>query len=987
MSRLHLKITTAEPKAHFDASSGTLHLEKSGSFKVFIVEYEQAKKILQDKIKKLQSANADNEKAQNAEYKRLIDMHSKWASLTPKQREAYRQDEQIYRQNGENTRKIRAANDKEITVLNSKLSALRDEYKDVRWIWQAANDAPDSGKDDYNKALGTGLVQGADDFMTLTFSAVLEGGRAYIEAYHYNPVAEKDKATGKMIKRQYYPQNQVPFGAFITAKGTPKVVTAEWKDKHGVNIKGDVAYGSTVYLHIYTEGLYGKDINILLRDTKYKNADLTLTDADAEGQPIERLDARGSDKYFLRKVWTSIYEPGSPQLNLPDKVRSGVLINKPPGAHDAKRLETLQKCVFPVFVDYKWEYEGGEDLKINPIVYRGELENGQIDLDDCVLSVTKEDGTFYKGELHGNSPVTTGDGSIQDTDGKKRIDFLFGVFIDGTLNNMYNTIARKKWEDDQITQKNKNKEDPQEHLEVAADSQGDIGKKRDHNYKYENESSYENDLSNPAILFQNYKERDLRTPEEKQASPELRIFTVYSEGMGTDTVASDDADVKNQNYELRPEDYKTDDIGGFAFGMGESGMILRVKRAIELMVKKIKIDPKSETIGLLTIDVFGFSRGAASSRIFAHEVTLPPMPAGWHYQAKWDPNPVLPVRAERYLGDHNGNRVADEYKDKPLPPCGWLGYQLLHGKNLNADRVSVRFAGLYDTVPHHGLSQGNDIDELGLNSIRNARYTVHLVAGDEHRKNFSLVDISCITGTKGGGHTARGVELYLPGVHCDVGGSYVEGRRERNGRILTNQYFDQNDLHAEKERLIEQGWYKPKEINVEWDNLLRIWAYGAGKVLVGDRAHISHRYSYIPLHIMTEFALQKKLPIDKDSLIKAFNLKDTTFSNKEFLERIKDQLYQYAFNGAARYDYVAVPQQTIVYSADDHTAPQREEIRRKAQEAELNADIKRLRHEYLHWNANYGEGGSAMDSMKKILAQPNEPNFEGGKRKRKVRGT
>ena len=69
-------------------------------------------------------------------------------------------------------------------------------------------------------------------------------------------------------------------------------------------------------------------------------------------------------------------------------------------------------------------------------------------------------------------------------------------------------------------------------------------------------------------------------------------------------------------------------------------------------------------------------------------------------------------------------------------------------------------------MAHYGVYQGNDIKELGLNSISKAEHILHITAGDEHRKNFSLSRII---------RKKNHIELNFPGVHCDVGGSYIEG--------------------------------------------------------------------------------------------------------------------------------------------------------------------------------------------------------------------
>ncbi len=87
------------------------------------------------------------------------------------------------------------------------------------------------------------------------------------------------------------------------------------------SVEEKVAYGSTVYLHIYTEGLYGRNIKVQLQDTHRTNADLTLAERDGDGDPIEPLRKGGPDKYFVRKVGVHSYNPETqPQLAPPEGV-------------------------------------------------------------------------------------------------------------------------------------------------------------------------------------------------------------------------------------------------------------------------------------------------------------------------------------------------------------------------------------------------------------------------------------------------------------------------------------------------------------------------------------------------------------------------------------------------------------------------------------------------------------------------------------------
>lgn len=829
------------------------------------------------------------------------------------------------------------------SAYKNNVAAVRDS---VQWAWQLVHKGIDPDKINHNNSFSKGIS--VLNFRKINFPKILEGGGlSWLEIF-----TEENPPLGK-----------APHGMFIRALGTPKVISAEWRDHEGKLIKEEIAYGSTVYLHVYTQALYEQKIEIQLRDTRWVNADLTPTPSDEDGDPIQKLDTKQLTR-FTRLVNVHKYDASTKP---PAGTVTDALINDK--GKEQVSSANVQKCMFPVFIEQAWQIEGGEKLEINPIVYHAKIEDGKIDLDNCVLKVSKE-GVLKKGELTGNNPLMQGEaeeGGMPEE--KKKINFTFGVFIDGTLNNMYNTIARQAWEEDQVKGKYtgfSNKElqgfinDPEERLKAVALSQEDVGNEKNSRYKYDQDSSFENDLSNPAILFKNYL-KDNKAPDDL-------IFKIYTEGMGTNTLNDDESIAETGT--LPVENYKDDDVvQGTGFGQGKAGILDRVERAVKMMADKI-IEMNEKEVGTITVDVFGFSRGAASARCFVHEIT----------RQAYSAHPIT-VRG-RIVGyeDANGYKVNDKYSDKKLPSNGRLGYHLTGAKNpVTFDKLIIRFAGLYDTVPHHGFAQWNDINDLGLNSISKAKYTVHMVAADEHRANFNLADISCITGKKGGGKTDRGIELYLPGVHCDVGGSYVEGRSEKNGRMMVSSMWGP-DIRKEKDRLITEGWFTKDELTIHWDNAQRTIINGVARVLSSNREAVSNQYSYIPLQLMAKFCLSKGVGINETKLKNTYDFKNTKFSKISFLEKIKARLDEYAFKDGQPFVYQEVPMRTIVYSSDDNTAILKEEERRKDQEKELNSEIRELRHDYLHWNAVYGEG------IVNTIVQPNSPNFEGGKRKRKVNG-
>ena len=351
--------------------------------------------------------------------------------------------------------------------------------------------------------------------------------------------------------------------------------------------------------------------------------------------------------------------------------------------------------------------------------------------------------------------------------------------------------------------------------------------------------------------------------------------------------------------------------------------------------------------------------------------------------------------------DQHGYTVSESYfeRKKPLPTNGHLGYLLTEGNQKKFDKLEIRFAGIYDTVPHHGLVQSNDIEDLGLNSVNKANYVVHLAAADEHRANFNLVNISSVTKTPPESGKKGGIELYLPGVHCDVGGSYIEGMPENKNRIDAS--FDYHELAKLKNELVKQGWFKKEELYIEDGNLREITDTNFKSVITkmalnSKRSYISNQYSFIPLYMMADFCKLKNVPISLNDLQDNYKFSNNKLKkNIVFLNKIKTRLNQYAFNNGEFYGFTEAQkfkQPDIVYDPQhSHQALQEYHERQLAGQAELdqeaagkNADLMQLRNHYLHWNAVYAQPVKLKDSID-IAIQAHAPDKTNGKRKRTIR--
>lgn len=648
----------------------------------------------------------------------------------------------------------------------------------------------------------------------------------------------KNPKTGKLVD---YSTEIIPL------EGQPKILEVYWRDVNGEIINNRaIAYKDKVTLVVKTANIPAGD---QLKITIYED---------------EGLDGHGSSSRKMGEYLTKgITQKGYAFLEFNNISLYQQRLNE---------LDTFDESEHEFYI--KVYYHNG---KVNIIK------------DNIYLRIKNELKQMVK-PYTGVSPVKVGKVDSVKKEDRKGINFTFGVFFDGTLNNMYNTEIRHKAE-------GKNTEGVAKNKTQALSIYNRLG---DEDYK---ESSFENDLSNPAILFKNYKKDET-----------INQYRIYIEGIGTNT--------KMTNNGI---DYQKDDIfQGPAFGIGSAGIVSRVREAIQKIVEQIKTVSPKDIIGTITLDVFGFSRGAAAARHFVHVVTHP----------AYNPR-VYTDRHKTYVKDIQKESLPIDYASRTMPHYGLLGQLLQEANRLDIKtKVVVRFLGIYDTVPHHGFIQSNDAEDLGLNDINRANYIVHMVAADEHRYNFDLVDISSVPKNKS-------IELIYPGVHSDVGGSYVDGAPNLVYRI------DENPLSAPlwdlAKELVSQGWFYENELSV-------LPYYGAMGMenyhLKGHKKNVSTQYSYIPLHIMAEFCRKKNVPINIDNIYNKYNFSE---KHRDFLKEIKKAMENYSFSGIPLY-------------FDRET-------------------LKKLRHDYLHWNSSYGD---PLNSLGTYMFDTNKPNFVKGKRKRDV---
>ncbi|KIA99754.1 hypothetical protein OA93_02715 [Flavobacterium sp. KMS] len=460
-----------------------------------------------------------------------------------------------------------------------------------------------------------------------------------------------------------------------------------------------------------------------------------------------------------------------------------------------------------------------------------------------------------------------------------RLNLTLNIFFDGTTNNKTNTAAREKNKEEY--QKNSNKID----------------------------DSYENDYTNVA-----------RGYDAINASKQLRV---YVEGVGTTDEKSDD---------MLP-------VGiAQSAGFWNTGIKDKVKKGCELGAIEVQKAAKGKPIDSLTINVFGFSRGAATARHFLDITDV-------SYTVKvskeglfWFPGDLMPIQ------------YPINVKDKTKPPypasfevkLGYFGRCLINKGIFEIGEVIFNFVGLYDTVSSHGINHNNDVKDLGLKAIKKAKMIFQISAADEYRENFDLTNIDSAG--------FKGLELTFPGVHSDIGGSYLAHDKERSAVHKESYYFgtrDQDynfipntqDCNAFKKILVNEGWYNDQELKLEFNKDKKI-AY-----LVGKRT-LENTYDKIALNKMIMVSEQEQFGIIYDDTIK----KQKTNISDPFIADVFTQLTNYskavithrnkALKGGGTVDQYITESKQISYL--DYINPE---------------DLKKLRHKYLHWSVKADKFG------------------------------
>lgn len=433
------------------------------------------------------------------------------------------------------------------------------------------------------------------------------------------------------------------------------------------------------------------------------------------------------------------------------------------------------------------------------------------------------------GVINASTPSTRS--SMETTERPMRI--YFGVFFDGTGNNMVQAAAAEKYRKRMQIDENDNYWDLRVNHDLNKFGANDLPiKPLDNKYGELLTDDIMKDIptrgsgySNVAILHAVYQSMSDGECKAMQAKYDVHRYNIYVEGAGTEAVNNDSITQDASN------------LLGSGFGNGDTGVVALVSKAV-VMVNSIARGFQSSRPEL-HFDVFGFSRGATCARLFSFLVARD---------------------KETTMGAED---KFNKFQASPLFKDGKLHFL----EEEEFSNKTVDFLGIYDTVSSIGITYTNNVKDFGLYSptMEKVKNTFHLCALDEFRDHFAVTDI-------GRAANDNNAEIFIPGCHTDVGGGYtLSGEKFTllyQPTIFNKTKWYVNMPHSKSggtidelsaTSLISLGWANSKS------DTYTNWSTG---YITCTRKRVLGGYSNIPLRMMAKRAI-KKTSLEKFSTFPA----------------------------------------------------------------------------------------------------------------------
>jgi hypothetical protein len=362
-------------------------------------------------------------------------------------------------------------------------------------------------------------------------------------------------------------------------------------------------------------------------------------------------------------------------------------------------------------------------------------------------------------------------------------------------------------------------------------------------------------VSNVFKLFKTYPNQiDPDKPEDPpkdQDSNYPYIQACYIRGVGSKADEKVLGRAKEKHFAGGAlHDYDNDDTGGQAFGEGGyarlHGMLYIIERALNNYTKKseFKLPPQR-----IEIDLFGFSRGAATARNFLNLI-----------KQDWF----------NFKGDF-AHFKAKDFTFKTLNIFDTVG--------------SFGFGSVADA--YIGMENGDDTGTGYTYHVKPGWVTsgiTHLTADDEFRENFDLQTLSASTDRDYPIDQPIVSELVWLGAHADVGGSYppsVEHGRRNNELSKLNLNIMYTAVKKNGVPLLEMpDKFKPNESVVKNYNDLN-----------------KYYEDYEDLKVAYKKLKERMAYTSDDGLFDTEAIIDTRIKQKDKLKKQRDKAYKtYAWN-------------------------------------------------------------------------------------------
>lgn len=220
-----------------------------------------------------------------------------------------------------------------------------------------------------------------------------------------------------------------------------------------------------------------------------------------------------------------------------------------------------------------------------------------------------------------------------------------------------------------------------------------------------------------------------------------------------------------------------DNVTGGSLPNRVDQMLVYFSQYVQKVMEAQKNAGDKKTEQTINIDTVGFSRGAASARLFASKLEKL-LTTSYADPKTLNNNAIVDYTLAPYYQN-------DDAYAKKIVPWGRLSLSALSCLKI---KINFRFMGVWDSVPAFGLDPDDDMTQYNDKYMTVAvsdrfKSVAHAVAVNDHREGFRVRSIYPDAATaakkdntgKGNNQTNTRIERGFMGAHSDIGGGYSDG--------------------------------------------------------------------------------------------------------------------------------------------------------------------------------------------------------------------